>query len=58
MSTTTDNRVVEMRFNNQQFEKNANESISTLGKLKEALKFDKSSTKGLEDLNRSTRISI
>lgn len=55
MSTTTDNKVVEMRFNNQQFEKNANESISTLGKLKEALKFDRSSVKSLDDLQKSTK---
>ncbi len=55
MSTTTDNKVVEMRFNNQQFEKNANESISTLGKLKDALKFDRSSVKSLDDLQKSTK---
>ena len=55
MSTTTDNKVVEMRFDNQQFEKNANQSISTLDKLKQALKFDRSSTKSLDDLQRSTK---
>ena len=55
MSTTTDNRVVEMRFNNQQFERNAKESIGTLDRLKQALKFDRSSTKGLEDLQRATK---
>ena len=55
MSTTTDNKVVEMRFNNQQFEKNAKESISTLDKLKQALKFDRSSVKSLDDLQRNTK---
>ena len=55
MSTTVDNRVVEMRFDNQQFERNANQSISTLDRLKQALKFDKSSAKGLSDLQKSTK---
>lgn len=55
MSTTVDNRVVEMRFNNQQFERNAKESIGTLDKLKQALKFDSSSTRGLEELQRNTK---
>lgn len=55
MSTTVDNRVVEMRFNNRQFEKNANESISTLGKLKKALKFDKTDYSALTDLQKSTK---
>lgn len=55
MSTTIDNKVVEMRFDNQQFEKNAEKSISTLDRLKQALRFDKSSTKGLDDLKTSTK---
>lgn len=42
MSTTVDNKVVEMRFDNRQFEKNAAQSLSTLEKLKQALKFNKS----------------
>lgn len=41
MSTTIDQRVVEMRFDNKQFEENVAESISTLDKLKGALNFDK-----------------
>ena len=43
MSTTIDNRVVEMQFDNHQFEKNVSTSLSTLDKLKQALNFDKSS---------------
>ena len=43
MSTTVDNRVVEMQFDNHQFEKNVSTSLSTLDKLKKALNFDKSS---------------
>ena len=48
-----DERVVEMRFDNAQFEKNVATSISTLDKLKAALKLDGSS-KGLEELQRTT----
>lgn len=43
MSTTVDNRVVEMQFDNHQFEKNVHTSLSTLDRLKQALNFDKSS---------------
>lgn len=39
MSTMIDERVVEMRFDNRQFEQNASKSISTLEKLKNALNF-------------------
>ena len=35
MSNVVDERVVEMRFDNQQFEKNAKESMSTIDKLKD-----------------------
>lgn len=37
MSRTIDERVVEMQFDNKQFEKGANETIGTLGKLTQAL---------------------
>ena len=40
MSKTVDNRVVEMRFDNQNFESNVKTSMSTIDKLKQALKFD------------------
>lgn len=40
MSTRKDYRVVEMDFDNRNFEKNAQQSISTLDKLKKALNFD------------------
>lgn len=40
MSHTIDNRVVQMEFENKNFESNANTSISTLDKLKQALKLD------------------
>lgn len=37
MSRSVDERVVEMQFNNRDFEKNAKESLSTLDKLKQSL---------------------
>lgn len=54
MSTTIDERVVEMRFDNSNFEKNVSTSMSTLEKLKKALKFDGAS-KGLEDIQTSAK---
>lgn len=38
MSTTIDQRVVEMRFDNSHFEKNVSTTMSTLDKLKQSLK--------------------
>lgn len=52
MSQTIDNRVVEMRFENEQFERGVSSSISSLDKLKESLNFDESE-KSLNSLNRS-----
>lgn len=52
MSTTVDNRVVEMQFNNAQFEQGVAQSMTTLDKLKESLKFKKSSD-GLDNLSKS-----
>ena len=54
MSTTVDERVVEMRFDNAQFEKNVQTSMSTLEKLKEKLNFSGAS-KGLEDVNAAAK---
>ena len=54
MSRTIDERVVEMRFNNQQFERNAQTSISTLGKLKESLNLSGAS-KGLENISYAAK---
>ena len=51
MSTTIDQKVVEMRFDNSNFENNVKTSMSTLDKLKKALKFDGAS-KGLEDVQK------
>ena len=40
MSATVDERVVYMEFDNQHFEKNVRETMSTLDKLKQALRLD------------------
>lgn len=40
MSSNVENKVVEFQFNNSNFEKNVSKSMSTLDKLKQALKFD------------------
>ena len=42
MSDTVENRVVEMRFDNKDFEMHASESIKTLGDLDKALEFKNS----------------
>lgn len=54
MSRTIDERIVEMQFNNQQFEQNVKVSMSTLDKLKQALNFGKGKN-GFDDLNASAR---
>ncbi len=54
MSTTIDERVVEMRFDNKQFEANVHTSISTLGKLKQSLDLD-GAAKGLEGINDAAK---
>ena len=52
MAKQIDERVVEMKFDNSNFEKNVSGTMSTLDKLKEALKF-KGAEKGIEDLAKS-----
>ena len=41
MSQQIDNQIVKMQFDNASFEKNVQQSMSTLDKLKQALRFDK-----------------
>lgn len=50
MSTTIDERVVEMRFDNRHFEKNVSNTMSTLDKLKQKLNLSGAS-KGLDNVN-------
>lgn len=54
MSTTIDERVVEMRFDNRQFEAGVKTSLSTLDKLKEGLDLD-GAAKGLKGLSDAAK---
>lgn len=54
MSTTIDQRVVEMRFDNKHFEQNVSTTMSTLDKLKQKLHLDGAS-KGLENINAAAK---
>lgn len=55
MSTrSVDERVVEMRFDNENFEKNAQQSLTTLQKLQNALSF-KGATDGLKNVDSAAR---
>ena len=54
MSKTVDERVVEMRFDNKQFESNVSTSMSTLDKLKKSLKLD-GAAKGLESIDSASK---
>lgn len=51
MSKVVDSRVVEMRFDNKQFEQGTKQTLGTLAKLKEALKFEDSS-KALKNIDK------
>lgn len=50
MSTTVDDRVVEMRFDNSNFEQNVGQTLGTLDKLSQALNLP-GATKGLQDVS-------
>ena len=52
MSKTVDKKVVEMSFDNRNFEKNVKTSLSTIDKLKSSLNFS-GMTKGLDELSAS-----
>ena len=54
MSKTIDERIVEMRFDNRQFEQNVQTSLSTLDRLKRGLDLD-GATKGLEGLGAAAK---
>ena len=49
MSSSVDNRIVEMEFDNQQFESGVATTMDTLAKFKDALRFD-GAEKGLENI--------
>ena len=54
MSTTIDQRVVEMRFDNKHFESNVQTTMSTLDKLKQKLNLS-GSAKGLEGISSAAK---
>ena len=54
MSTTIDSRVVEMRFDNKQFESNVQTSLSTLDKLKSSLNMN-GATKSFEQIDNAAK---
>ena len=54
MSTTIEEKVVEMRFNNKNFEKNVQGTMSTLDKLKQKLNLTGAS-KGLENIDTTAK---
>lgn len=54
MSTTIDQRIVEMRFDNKQFEDNVQTSLSTLDKLKQSLDLS-GAAKGLEHIGDASK---
>lgn len=54
MSATVDSRVVEMRFDNKQFESGVATTISTLDKFKQMLKLD-GATKGMESVDAAAK---
>ena len=53
-ATTIDNRIVEMQFNNRQFEQNIGQSILSLDKLKKGLDLD-GAVKGFDRLEQAVR---
>ena len=54
MSNKIDERVVEMRFDNAQFEKNVSTTMSTLDKLKKSLNLE-GAAKGLQNVNAAAK---
>ena len=54
MSKTVDERVVEMRFDNRQFEQNVSSTMSTLDKLKRSLNLS-GAAKGLTDVGNAAK---
>ena len=54
MSSTIDQKVVEMRFDNRQFESNVSTTMSTLDKLKQKLNLT-GAAKGFDDIGRAAK---
>ncbi len=54
MSTTVDQKVVEMRFDNSRFQKNISATIQSLDKFKEKLNFT-GATKGIKEIDKAAK---
>ena len=54
MSKTVDEKVVSMKFDNADFEKNVHTTMTTVGKLKESLNFDGIS-KSFDNINKASK---
>ena len=54
MSSVIDSRIVEMKFNNSQFESGVKQTLSTLAKLKDSLNFE-GAVKGLSDIGSAAK---
>lgn len=54
MGTTVDNRVVEMQFDNKQFESGVHTTLDSLKKLREGLKLG-NAVKGFDELDRASK---
>ncbi|MDR1753393.1 MAG: tape measure protein, partial [Eubacterium sp.] len=54
MSKSVDERIVDLQFNNKQFESNVADTIKSLQNLEKGLKLD-GATKGLEDINKASK---
>lgn len=54
MSTVIDSKVVEMKFNNSQFESGVQQTLATLAKLKDSLNFE-GAVKGLTDIGSAAK---
>ena len=55
MSDVLDTKVVELKFNNKDFEKNVKESLSTIEKLKKSLNFNNVTT-AIQTLNSALQL--
>ena len=55
LSSTTETRVMSMRFDNQDFERNVSQTMSSLNKLKEKLKFSKRDNSGFKEIEKQAK---
>ena len=54
MSTTVDNRVVQMKFNNKEFETNVKTTLKSMNQLKESMKFE-NAAKNFDNVEKASK---